>query len=301
MASPRALEGLGNTLVSSIDTPVAVSVKRSNRPKDTTSAVEKSEVSHPWISTSTVTDVPVIVPVASRSATSDTACPAPQPISSTCSVGARSRCATVQRMRSGMRGAREADDAGWRRGKSLRRDAAAGVMRYARFTLGMGPRQDSYFAGMRGSVRAFYSALLADRALPVDAAQAAEVLEWCEAIAAVSTEALRGPGRVEPLQPRREEPGVRLEAPGEGLRDREARPGDHPDPQGDATARALPGDRGRQRHLAAGGFGDGHHQRDVEPGDDYEVHRAPRIFMLHCNIPGGILRETPNKTIGDIA
>ncbi|HSG40999.1 MAG TPA: Gfo/Idh/MocA family oxidoreductase, partial [Thermoanaerobaculia bacterium] len=98
--------------------------------------------------------------------------------------------------------------AGWRRGKSLRRDAAAGVMRYARFTLGMGPRQDSYFAGMRGSVSAFYSALLADRALPVDAAQAAEVLEWCEAIAAVSAEALRGPGRVEPLQrPRVPEPG----------------------------------------------------------------------------------------------
>ncbi len=70
----------------------------------------------------------------------------------------------------------------------------------------MGPRQDSYFAGMRGSVRAFYSALLADRGLPVDAAQAAEVLEWCEAIAA---EALRGPGRVEPLQrPRQPEPGT---------------------------------------------------------------------------------------------
>lgn len=96
--------------------------------------------------------------------------------------------------------------AGWRRGKSLRRDAAAGVMRYARFTLGMGSRQDSYFAGMRGSVKAFYAALLEDRGLPVDAAQAAEVLEWCEAIAA---EALRGPGRVEPLQrPRLPEPGT---------------------------------------------------------------------------------------------
>ena len=43
----------------------------------------------------------------------------------------------------------------------------------------MGPRQDSYFAGMRGSVRAFYSALLADRALPVDAAQAAgNTVKW---------------------------------------------------------------------------------------------------------------------------
>jgi predicted dehydrogenase/nucleoside-diphosphate-sugar epimerase len=72
--------------------------------------------------------------------------------------------------------------AGWRRSRSLARGAAAGVVRYARFTLGMGRRMDSYFAGMRGSVRAFYDALKAGQAPPVDAAQAAEVLEWCEAI-----------------------------------------------------------------------------------------------------------------------
>src|SRR5687767_11236028 len=73
--------------------------------------------------------------------------------------------------------------AGWRRSRTLARGAAGGVVRYARFTLGMGRRMDSYFAGMRGSVNAFYDALKAGQAPPVDAAQAAEVLEWCEAIA----------------------------------------------------------------------------------------------------------------------
>jgi predicted dehydrogenase/nucleoside-diphosphate-sugar epimerase len=74
--------------------------------------------------------------------------------------------------------------AGWRRSRALSRGAAAGVVRYARFTLGMGARMDSYFAGMRGSVQAFYEALRAGKPLPVDGAQAAEVLDWCETIAA---------------------------------------------------------------------------------------------------------------------
>src|SRR6185295_19214693 len=88
--------------------------------------------------------------------------------------------------------------AGWRRSRSLARDAAAGVGRYARFTLGMGRRQDSYFAGMRGSVQAFYGALRTGAPPPVDAAQAAEVLEWCEAIALEATQ-----GKVETLRPGR--------------------------------------------------------------------------------------------------
>jgi predicted dehydrogenase/nucleoside-diphosphate-sugar epimerase len=79
--------------------------------------------------------------------------------------------------------------AGVRRGRALAKDARAGLVRYARYTLGMGPREDTYFVGMRGSVRAFYEALRERRALPVDGAQAAEVLDWCEAIAA---EAARG-------------------------------------------------------------------------------------------------------------
>lgn len=72
---------------------------------------------------------------------------------------------------------------GWRRGGQLRRGALSGLFHYGRFTLGLGRREDSYFAGMRGSVRAFYDALAEDRKAPVDAAEAAEVLEWCEAIA----------------------------------------------------------------------------------------------------------------------
>lgn len=92
--------------------------------------------------------------------------------------------------------------AGWRRSRSLARGAAGGVVRYARFTLGMGRRMDSYFAGMRGSVNAFYDALKAGQAPPVDAAQAAEVLEWCEVIC----EAARGP-RTEQRRPSLPDPG----------------------------------------------------------------------------------------------
>lgn len=85
--------------------------------------------------------------------------------------------------------------AGWRRSRALSRGAAAGVVRYARFTLGLGPRGDSYFAGMRGSVQAFYDALRGGKPLPVDGAQGAEVLDWCEAIiagVAGAAEAVRG-------------------------------------------------------------------------------------------------------------
>lgn len=93
--------------------------------------------------------------------------------------------------------------AGWRRSRALSRGAAAGVARYARFTLGMGPRMDSYFAGMRGSVRAFYDALRHDKPLPVDGAEGAEVLDWCEAIAAAA-----GRGRTAVTSPARlPEPG----------------------------------------------------------------------------------------------
>jgi predicted dehydrogenase/nucleoside-diphosphate-sugar epimerase len=96
--------------------------------------------------------------------------------------------------------------AGWRRSRSLAGGAARGVVRYARFTLGLGKRQDSYFAGMRGSVRAFYDALRAGGRPPVDAAQAAEVLEWCEAVSAEAVR--RHHGRVETLRPARlPEPG----------------------------------------------------------------------------------------------
>jgi predicted dehydrogenase/nucleoside-diphosphate-sugar epimerase len=74
--------------------------------------------------------------------------------------------------------------AGWRRGGALRRGALDRLSRYGRFTLGLGPRDDLYFAGMRGSIAAFYAALAQGAPPPVDAEQAAQVLDWCEAAAA---------------------------------------------------------------------------------------------------------------------
>ncbi|HKI01242.1 MAG TPA: NAD-dependent epimerase/dehydratase family protein [Thermoanaerobaculia bacterium] len=106
--------------------------------------------------------------------------------------------------------------AGWRRAMALARGAAAGVIRYARFTLGMGARGDSYFIGMRGSVRAFYGALAAGQPPPVDAAQASEVLEWCETIvseakaaqmSAAQVSAAQMPAAGRTASPRLPEPG----------------------------------------------------------------------------------------------
>jgi len=73
--------------------------------------------------------------------------------------------------------------AGWRRGGALRRHAASSLRRYAAYTLGVGRREDAYYAGMRGSIRAFYAALRSGAPPPVGAGQAAEVLEWCEEMA----------------------------------------------------------------------------------------------------------------------
>lgn len=74
--------------------------------------------------------------------------------------------------------------AGWRRGGALRRSAAATLSGYASYTLGLSRREDAYFAGMRRSLAAFYAALSQGAAPPVGAVQAAEVLEWCEQMAA---------------------------------------------------------------------------------------------------------------------
>lgn len=86
--------------------------------------------------------------------------------------------------------------AGARRARALRRDALAGLARYVRYTLGLGTRQDSYFAGMRGSVQAFYADLRANREPAMDGEQGAEVLEWCEAVAAEAAPAPRTPERL---------------------------------------------------------------------------------------------------------
>jgi predicted dehydrogenase/nucleoside-diphosphate-sugar epimerase len=96
--------------------------------------------------------------------------------------------------------------AGWRRSRALSRGAAAGVARYAGFTLGLSARMDSYFAGMRDSVQAFYAALRSGDPLPVDGAQASEVLDWCEAIAGAARRG-RTEGAAEAAPPRLPEPG----------------------------------------------------------------------------------------------
>jgi predicted dehydrogenase/nucleoside-diphosphate-sugar epimerase len=71
--------------------------------------------------------------------------------------------------------------AGWRRGGELRGSARRVLFDYLKLTLGLGARQDAFFAGMRGSIRAFHAALRSGAKPPADADKGAAVLEWCEA------------------------------------------------------------------------------------------------------------------------
>ncbi len=77
--------------------------------------------------------------------------------------------------------------AGWRRGGALRRDAMQVAYYWFRFTLGLGRREDAFFAGMRSSLREFYRELRSGASLQVDGASAAEVLEWCESAASIAS------------------------------------------------------------------------------------------------------------------
>lgn len=80
--------------------------------------------------------------------------------------------------------------AGRRRARSLKRDTRGNLLGYALYTLGLGRRADSFFRGMQGSIAAFYAALRAGEAPPVDALGGAEVLEWCEAVAEAARRAV---------------------------------------------------------------------------------------------------------------
>ncbi len=71
-----------------------------------------------------------------------------------------------------------------RRGRALRAAAWKNLWRYARFTLGLGKREDAFYAGMRASIAAFHAALREGRPQPCGAEHALLVLEWCEAAAA---------------------------------------------------------------------------------------------------------------------
>jgi hypothetical protein len=50
------------------------------------------------------------------------------------------------------------------------------------------------------------------------------------------------------------------------------------------------------------GFGDRHHQRNIQPADDHQEqrHELGRKFMLQCSKLAGILAAKPNRTAGDI-
>ena len=74
--------------------------------------------------------------------------------------------------------------AGWRRGGMLRRSAARGALLWFRQTLGLGRREDAFFAGMRGSLRAFHEAVRAGKPPRVGGAHGVAVLEWCDAAVA---------------------------------------------------------------------------------------------------------------------
>ena len=71
--------------------------------------------------------------------------------------------------------------AGARRAQALGRDARAGLVQYLRQTLRLAPRGDAFYAGMRGSIRAFHAAYRAGTPPSGDAREVAAVLEWCEA------------------------------------------------------------------------------------------------------------------------
>ncbi|MFN0007732.1 MAG: NAD-dependent epimerase/dehydratase family protein [Planctomycetota bacterium] len=82
-----------------------------------------------------------------------------------------------------------------RRGAMLRRDARRVLSRYLKSTLGLGRRDDGFFASMRGSIEAFHRS-------PPQAADAVEVLAWCDAIARVAAPPAPTRKLPEPAPPR---------------------------------------------------------------------------------------------------
>ncbi len=73
--------------------------------------------------------------------------------------------------------------AGLRRSTATLRDSLRGLWGWSAFTLGIGPRRDSFFVGMRDSILDFYSNLHANSAASGSGQQAIEVAQWCDALA----------------------------------------------------------------------------------------------------------------------
>jgi len=87
--------------------------------------------------------------------------------------------------------------AGWRRGGQLRRSALRTLFFWSRQTLGLGQREDAFYAGMRGSIRDFHERVRAGRRPRTDGAHGVAVLEWCEAAVANVVD----PAPLPPLEP----------------------------------------------------------------------------------------------------
>jgi predicted dehydrogenase/nucleoside-diphosphate-sugar epimerase len=92
-----------------------------------------------------------------------------------------------------------------RRAKELLRESRRVLWNYLAFTLGFRERRDAYFVGMRSSVAAFHEAIAQHAPPPTDGERAAEVMDWCDAVAAVAS-----PEGAKPLElpaPREVRPG----------------------------------------------------------------------------------------------
>jgi predicted dehydrogenase/nucleoside-diphosphate-sugar epimerase len=73
-----------------------------------------------------------------------------------------------------------------RAGAALRREAWRNLANYAGFTLGLAPRRDAFFVGMRDSIQAFHRALREGQPPPAGAREAELVLDWCERVASAA-------------------------------------------------------------------------------------------------------------------
>jgi len=92
-----------------------------------------------------------------------------------------------------------------RRGAEMRRDARATCKRWFQTTLGLAPRCDAFYVGMRESIEQFHAAFRAGSEPPTSAARAAEVLAWCDALASAAPAA--PPRASEPPAPGPARPG----------------------------------------------------------------------------------------------
>jgi predicted dehydrogenase/nucleoside-diphosphate-sugar epimerase len=69
------------------------------------------------------------------------------------------------------------------RSRALSKDAWRVLRNYLSFTLGLAPRKDAFWLGMRSAIESFHIALRDGQPLPCDAFAAAQVLEWVECAA----------------------------------------------------------------------------------------------------------------------